>query len=155
MRARTLLIALGLVLATPGTALAPPPHVLICSVSATSVSFGVFRLGDIAQSTGEITILCFGNEGETVDVALSSGQSNDYGQRFMTHGRFRMLYNLYTDFLHLFVWGDGSRGTRIQRVRLRPSPVDVETLTVYGQIPRQTLTAAGDYLDQITVTVTY
>ncbi|MBB3047521.1 spore coat protein U-like protein [Litorivivens lipolytica] len=72
----------------------------------------------------------------------------------MSSGANSLNYNLYTDPTYLTVWGDGNGGTATV-----PGAIGVLLLpidhVVYGRIPAGQNSAAGNYSDTISVTVTY
>ena len=125
--------------------------VTTCTVSATTVAFGVVQFS-VVNSTGTVTINCNANDA-SITVALSTGGSASYAPRKMSSGANKLQYNLYKDSAHTLVWGNGTSGTvtntgsAIANVALK--------FTVYGQVPAQALPAPGSYTDSITVTVTY
>ncbi len=68
-----------------------------------------------------------------------------------------LAYNLYVDPARREIWGNGQGETRLPRGEFNFHAGQPQTaiLQIYGRIDRQTLPAAGKYLDVIVVTVTF
>lgn len=164
MTRRALLIAIlgpaSLFLA-PGRARAAcaPLSLCSCSVTATSVNFGIYNpLSSVANdSTGTVRVVC------TLTVALpgsftvdlSTGGSGSYAARKLRNGTSNLLYNLYTDTTHTQVWGNGTGGSvEVSRTFSGLLAID-RSLTIYGRIAAGQNVPAGTYNDTILVTVTY
>ncbi len=139
-----------------------------CTVSASGVAFGVYDQSSTIDddSTGTITVTCtnIGNGGGVTRlnyaVALSSGASGAYTQRFMTSGTPRLDYNLYIDPARSLVWGNGNNGTRVITGSMTVGPgvgngTRTDTYTVYGRVPAEQDAAVGSYTDAIVLTLTF
>lgn len=130
-----------------------------CTVSASGVGFGVYNpfSGSSLDSTGTVTVSCFGVLGGVFQVALSTGGSGTFSPRRMASGANTLSYNLYVDSSRTQIWGDGSGGTSIQSLNCILLCLGIpQNFTVYGRIPAsQTGTHSGTYGDTITVTVTF
>lgn len=130
-----------------------------CTVSASGVSFGAYNpfSGSSLDSTGTVTVSCFGLLGGVFQVALSTGGSGTFSPRRMASGANTLTYNLYVDSSRTQTWGDGSWGTSIRSVNCSLLCLGIpQNFTVYGRIPAsQTGTHSGTYGDTITVTVTF
>lgn len=130
-----------------------------CTVSASGVGFGAYNpfSGSSLDSTGTVTVSCFGLLGGVFQVALSTGGSGTYSPRRMASGANTLSYNLYVDSPRTQIWGDGSGGTLIQSLNCVLLCLGIpQNFTVYGRIPAsQTGTHSGTYGDTITVTVTF
>lgn len=139
-----------------------------CTVSASGVAFGVYdqfsAIND--DSTGSITVTCtnIGNGGGVtrIDyaVALSTGSSGSYAQRFMTSGAPRLNYNLYVDAGRSVVWGSGNGGTSLITGSMTVGPgvgngTRTDTHIVYGRVPARQDAAEGAYADAIVLTLTF
>jgi spore coat protein U-like protein len=124
-----------------------------CSVSTTSVSFGVYDVFSPVPlaSTGSLSIRCF-IAVPTVAVWLGRGGAPTNNPRQMSSGGNRLNYNLYLDAAHTAVWGD-------------PNPNHLDTgwilflfpysHTIYGLIPADQDVPAGAYTDAVTVTINF
>jgi spore coat protein U-like protein len=129
-----------------------------CSVSATEVGFGIYDpfSSSPADSTGTVTVTCFGLLGGIFEVSLSTGQSGTYSARTMASGGNSLNYNLYTNSSRTSIWGDGTGGTLLQSVNCVLVCLGIpNNLTVYGRIPARQDVPAGAYGDSITVTVNF
>ncbi len=134
-----------------------------CSVSATSVSFGVYDPFDSnpTDTSGTITVSCTGlvlSVLVSYDILLNKGiHASGFLPRQMASGVNTLDYNLYTDSARTIVWGDGTGGTSFVTDGYTLGLFTVHrNYTVYGRIPAgQTSVHTGDYSDTITVTVNY
>ncbi len=160
-------IAFGLAgLAVPGAVLAAAS----CLVSATPLNLGnydhLYIFGTSSQST--VTVSCQENAfiglGDTVNYSISfdAGGSGDINDRSMTQGTDDLHYNLYTNFVHTTVLGDGISGQTLEGTLIVPLCVlglGCATVSavrnVFGYIPPSQIVSAGSYSDTIIVTVTY
>jgi spore coat protein U-like protein len=162
MRTRDWLLS-ALVCLLPGLT-----HAASCTVTATSVAFGVYASpgGVQTDSSGTVTVTC------TPDfillacktpytVSLSQGGAASYAPRKLASGANTLNYNLYTNAARSTVWGDGSGGSSTVVGTVSTSILSLLCLsgsnnhTVYSRIPAAQSVAAGAYADTITVTVTY
>lgn len=132
-----------------------------CSVSATSVAFGVYDPISASpnDSTGTVTVSCSLISGLSLLVAYSIGLSTgggSYVTRQMNYLTDYMSYNLYTSGPRTTVWGDGSGGTQmIYDGYLLGVGGATTNYTVFGRIPARQNVRGGAYQDNIVVTVTY
>lgn len=134
-----------------------------CSVSTTSIAFGVYnplQAGPV-DSTGSVRMNCGGVAGLLIpySIELGGGSSGNAASRRMVSGSNVLAYALYSDSTRLTLWGSGSGGAAalqsgvlLDVLGLAPTQVH----TVHGRIAgHQTATVPGSYSDVITVTVTY
>jgi spore coat protein U-like protein len=137
-----------------------------CTVTAGGVAFGVYDQVATTpdDSTGTVTVTCVntGPANTTVNysVALSTGASGAYSQRYMTAGTPRLDYNLYRDAARTIVWGDGTGGSSLIAGTLTVGPgqgngTKSAAYTVYGRAPALQDAAPGTYADTIVVTLTF
>jgi spore coat protein U-like protein len=138
-----------------------------CTVTTPGLAFGnydVFAAG-ATNGTGTLSIKCSKVAGDpnnvniSYTISLATGSSGSYVQRQMKSGTNTLGYNLYTTTTHSVVWGNGTGSTSTVAGSMRltnASPSITNTHTVFGQIPPlQDVAVASNYLDNITVTVTY
>ena len=134
-----------------------------CTVSATSIAFGIYNplssSGDAAVGSWTVTCNAIGSGSATVagTLTLSTGYSGRYASRYMKSGTNTLLYNIYLTPSYAQIIGDGSAGTY--------APSDSGTVTagqvyqvtgnMYGFMPAAQDVAPGTYTDAIVVTVTY
>lgn len=149
------MISMMLMTALAGTANAAPPGT-ICSVSTTSIVFGVYDVFAPAplSSTGTITIACDNNANATVSISASA-VSGTFQPRQMrlASGADIMNYNLFTDATLATVWGDGTAGTATYAAK--PKKNVPLTVTIFGSIPPLQNLSAGTYADTLTVTIVW
>lgn len=132
-----------------------------CSVASDGATFGAYD--SLRQATvsgvGSITVTCRADaKGAEIsyEIALGTGQSQDFAQRRMTAGAAVMRYNVYRDASHTTVWGDGSGATAIVTDSYVAGPShERRSYPVYGLIPGGQNLAPGTYGDTLIVTVTY
>jgi spore coat protein U-like protein len=160
-------LALLCVLAMPALLLAGRVHAAAdCNVTAGGVAFGAYDplATTPDDSTGTVTVTCVntGPANTRVDfsVALSTGVSGAYSQRYMKSGTPRLNYNLYRDAARTIVWGNGSSGTSSIAGTLTVGPgagngTKSATYTVYGRAPALQDATPGAYSDSIVITLTY
>ncbi|HKV97431.1 MAG TPA: spore coat U domain-containing protein [Gammaproteobacteria bacterium] len=143
------LLACAVVLSVPATSRAAS-----CTVRATRVNFGNYNPLNAAplNRTGRITVRCSG--AGTVTVALSTGQSGSYNPRYMLSGATgdQLDYNLYTNAARNIIWGDGTGGTLTSSQPFNNNRV---RLNVYARVPAQQDIAPGNYIDNITATISF
>lgn len=129
-----------------------------CSVSASGVSFGTYDpfSSSPIDSTGTVTVTCFGVLGGVFDVSLSQGHSGTFSPRKMANGGYDLNYDLYTSSSRTVIWGDGTGGTAQQSVNCTLLCLGLPNVfTVYGRLTARQDVPAGSYSDIITVTVNY
>lgn len=133
-----------------------------CTVSADNVAFGNYSFLDSSprEITGNIQVSCslIGLFSILVgyEIILSSGNSGNHAARTMTSGANQLQYNLFTDPLHLNVWGDGNAGTlTVTDGYLLGLLTTVRNYPVYGMIPVGQNLSTGIYSDTIMITVNY
>lgn len=131
-----------------------------CSISITSINFGVYDVfaASPTDSVGTVTVSCTNTPPGGVRATISIGSSPNSGsfnpRRMKRSGGTDLLdYNLFTTSSRTTVWGDGTAGTSpvtTPRVRNgRPA-----TMNVYGRIPAGRDVSVGSYSDTLVVTVT-
>ncbi len=138
-----------------------------CTVSTPGVAFGGYDVYAAAPTlaNGTLTLRCSLGAGENGSTpvpykfSLSTGSSGSFAPRKMKSGANTLDYNLYTANTFGLVWGDGT-GTTVtisgSMTLDDANPSRTVTRTVFGRIPAlQDAAVASDYLDNVTVTVTY
>lgn len=137
-----------------------------CSVSVVGMNFGLYDPLDPmpSDSAGRIEVTCDylppgGATNVSYDVALSTGTSGSFLQRYMALGNERLPYNLYTDAARSLAWGNGSAGSQVVSGGMKVNPGAHSSLTnvhtVYGRIPAGVDAALGSFSDSIVVTLTF
>jgi spore coat protein U-like protein len=147
------------VLASLGLA-GPAYAATICTVTATTVSFGIYLpLSSVPDdSTGTISVDCRQGLGKiSYTIALSTGSSGTFAARTLRLGSDTLNYNFFTDAARTLVWGNGLNGsTIVSDSYVAPgSGANLRSYTVFGRVPARQNVRAGQYADSITVTVDY
>lgn len=133
-----------------------------CTVSATSLAFGVYSpsLGTPNDSAATITVTCSAVVQLLVayNIQISAGGSGNPAARRMSNGSGGLMnYQIYSDLLHTKVWGDGSGGTQTVSDGFLlgvVAPV-VNNYFAYGRIPAGQNVQVGSYSDATVVTISY
>lgn len=148
-------ISMMLMTALAGAANAAPPGT-ICSVSTTSIVFGVYDVFAPAPlgSTGSVTITCDKNAPVTISMSASAVSGMFVPRQMkLTTGADLMAYNIYTDATYAVVLGDGTAGTQTMSASAKKNtPL---SLTIFGSIPPLQNLSAGTYADTLTVTIVW
>lgn len=121
-----------------------------CSISAQSVSFGIYDVFDNAHldGVGNLSLTC--DAPTAYSISLSPG-SGAYSSRVMRNGIHALHYNLFADPARTSVWGDGSGGSTVVN-----GAVQISTHhPVYGRINARQNVFAGNYSDTLTVIVDF
>jgi spore coat protein U-like protein len=123
-----------------------------CTVTATNLAFGTVGIleGNV-DATSTITITCTPNTAYTLGLNEGTTAGSTVDARFMSNGAARLGFQLYSDSQHTQIWGItdgvntvGGTGTG-----------QASDYTVYGRIPSQATPATGNYITEITATITY
>jgi spore coat protein U-like protein len=125
-------------------------------VSTSSIGFGAYESGDSkpVDSTGSVVFECEEvGSSDMVAIEISRSRAGSFQPRAMTGPSPSFEYNLYLDAARTVVWGDGSAGTSVYRVR----PVSGRTVSVpiYGRIPPRQNVRAGRYSDVVIITLMF
>ena len=124
-----------------------------CWCSTTPLAFGNYNAvapTDLA-TTGTVHYWCDTVTTRTVYLSKGVAGSNT-PTRKMAFGANRLNYNLYMDAAHTRIWGDP---TPYSYMNNTPATWPDVTLTIYGLIPQGQDVAAGNYTDNITVTINF
>lgn len=118
--------------------------------NATDVVFGNFdNLNSDKTASAQISLQCPNRT--TWKVSLNQGKyALGNSQRRMSNGRDYINYELYSDSSLSRVWG-----TTLDSMVQANGTNKIQTINVYGKVPKQNFQSAGDYQDTITVTLTY
>jgi spore coat protein U-like protein len=138
-----------------------------CSASTPGLNFGNYNVftATATNGTGTLSVTCSldppsNNGNVSYSISLSTGSSNSFVQRQMLSSGNPLRYNLFTSNTYSVVWGDGTGSTSTvtgtMKLKKNTNPSQTNMQTVYGQIPALQDAAVGNnYLDNITVTVTF
>lgn len=123
-----------------------------CYVTSQNMTFGnVDSDGTIATTTGQIRTIC--SRGLQYTMNLSTGSSSDFQARTMKNTQEEsLIYNLYLDSNHTQIFGDGTNNTHNF-----PSVGNggVGGIDLHGKLVKNQFTRAGQYVDNLTVTLDY
>jgi spore coat protein U-like protein len=138
---------------------APAAHAAItsCTVTATSVAFGVYTPLQATglTSNGTIAVSCSGVTGTNpIFIQLSTGTSGNYSTRTLKSGANTLNYNLFANASNSAIWGNGT-GVSYEVETFIYNFAPTANLTVYGTVNSGQDPAPGSYVDSITVTVNY
>ena len=149
-------------LAAAALLVAERAHAETCTISASSMAFGVYDplAASPLDTTSTIQVTCtsVGNPKVKYDVSLDKGQAGSYNPRAMTDGSSQLNYNLYTNASRTTIWGDGKGGTAKVSAKYDLLPVgstQTDSYTVYGRVFAGQTVTVGAYLDTITATVKF
>lgn len=145
-------MVLALTLFAPAdTAGQPAPS---CTISTTSVSFGIYDVFATAplDSTGSVRYNC-NSRTRDILVTLGPGASGTFSLRTLQKVGENLGYNLYIDSARTQVWGDGSGGSQAH-ANANP-PNTTLTLTIYGRIPAGQDVSPGLYSDNVVAEINF
>lgn len=137
---RLFLIAAAVLVGNPSAA---------CSVSVSTIEFGIYRSKVDSTSTGSITVDC--SIGVAYEVQLLDGDGVYTSRHLKGDNGGELLYNLYTAPDYFQVWGDGIDGGSAKVTGIGTGHRQV--LTVYGLIPSGQQPAVGTYSDSVVIIV--
>ena len=120
-----------------------------CTLNVQSVVFGSYDAlsSQNVDSVGGVMVTC--DAFASYSVTLSPGRGT-FGARELQSASDVLYYNLYTDALRAFIWGDGAVGT----VLVNGSGT-TSSQVIYGRIPARQNVPAGVYTDVLTVTLLF
>lgn len=124
------------------------PAWAFCSVSTTSVMFGIYWGNAPLSTTGSVSVNCGPGSKIIPEVQLDKGKklAGGFAVRKMKSGSNKLVYNLYTDATHTTVWGDGTGVSVTQFGR---------NLTIYGYMPAAQTVPPATYSDTVLVTASW
>ena len=121
-----------------------------CSISASSIIFGVYDAATNSNSVGTVTVNC--SDGVIYDIRLNAGTAMGaiVTRRNMTGKSSDLLgYRLFSDASRTINWGDNS-GTG--EVTGTGTHID-QRFNIFAQIPRDQHVAPGSFNDKIIATL--
>ena len=134
---------------TPGKS---PEIAGACTIIVNNFAFGRYVSGQPTALNGSwgITVNCDGFQAITASVTPSAG-SGTYFLRSMNQvgGDDTLGYQLYTDWNHTTVWGDGTQ----QSAPVTGSGEGIVVLDVFGKVGASQNVRPGTYEESIVVTV--
>ena len=127
-----------------------------CTVSSTSINFGTYDFLSSLPVTGNGTLTLSCTKKSTVEIAIgTSSYSGSFIPRKMKHFSLAdtLDYNLYTSAAMIEVWGDGTNGTSSSSFNGISKKNTI--VNFYGKITPLQNVPAGNYSEQLVVTITY
>lgn len=123
-----------------------------CTVAVLPINFGTINSNSQNLQSTTLTATC--TKGTAFNVALSTGISNDFSNRYMalTDNSDQLKYNVYFDNLYNNILGDGTSNTAT--INDMGTGND-QTFTLFGKIPTGQFVSPGTYSDLISVTLSY
>lgn len=158
---RALLLATALAAAAALPAKAQLGTGTSCSVSAVPMQFAPYApfSGLPAESATTVTVTCSGlvNLLVSYEIRLGPGGSGSIAARTLGEegGDDALSYQIYSNSSRTMVWGDGVQGSAISGSLFLQLVATSRVHTVYGRIPESQLVNAGDYSDELVMTVIY
>ena len=127
-----------------------------CTITATDMDFGTYDTTSSSPNDAQSVINHSCTAGTSASIAISQGSLGDSGStdavpvRGMTNGAYTLAYSLSTEVGGLVEWGNTkAEGTAFL------SDGTSTNIDVYGRIAAGLAVYAGDYTDNLTVTVEY
>lgn len=123
-----------------------------CTVSVLPIDFGTIKSNSQNQQSTILTSTC--TKGTTFSIALSSGNSSDFSNRYMnlSDNSDQLKYNIYFDAFYNNIIGDGNNNT----VTINDTGTGSDqNYTLFGKIPTGQYVSPGNYSDLITATLSY
>lgn len=123
-----------------------------CYVSSQNMTFGTVESdGNVATTRGQIRTRC--SQGLIYTMKLSTGSSNDFQSRTMKNSFDESLvYNIYLDSNHTQIFGDGTNNTyNVPNV----GNGGVGGIDLHGKLIKNQFTRAGQYVDNLVVSLEY
>lgn len=126
----------------------------VCGVSATPLAFGNYSATNASptDATATVTALCTAGVSYTLAMDGGLGSGGTVNTRVLTNGLNTLNYTVYNNAGRTTIWGDGTNSTSTVSGTAGLLP---QNYTAYGRIAAGQQSAAGVYLDAITVTLTY
>ncbi|MDB5986023.1 MAG: pilus biosis protein [Nevskia sp.] len=128
-----------------------------CSISATDLAFGVadstLATAPINHNTN-LTVTCTTGTGYTLSLDAGSVGTSTIAARQMAGvtATNKVRYQLYTNSPGGTVWGDGTGGSGTVPGTGNGS---AQSITIYGQVPAQTIPPVDSYSSVETATITF
>jgi spore coat protein U-like protein len=163
MRNRILQIVFGCGLALAAWQPACAAVTFSCTVSASSLAFGVYPAYSASPvaTTGTFMVTCTATGTGSATVAgtlsLSTGSSGQFATRTMRAGTGVLDYNIYVTPAYGQIFGDGTAGTYqlSESGTITAGQVYQVGGSMYGLVPARQDVAPGSYVDTIVMTVVY
>jgi spore coat protein U-like protein len=130
------------------------PASATCRVeNVTPLTFGQYTSGSAmhVDSVGQLDVSCTAMT--QVRIHMGRGASGRLSPRAMRGARGTLAYGLFLDAAHTAAWGDGSEGT-VPFSTVVPAG-QVSRIPVFARIFGRQGVPAGQYVDQITVTIIF
>lgn len=125
--------------------------VTTCTVSTTNLAFGNYQFTANSDVTSTINVNC--TPGTQYQVGISSGNNSaNVATRAMDDGASNLLpYYLYRDASRTQNWGNTPGTDTVDQT----ANGSVQSITVYGRINLGEVAPAGNYNDEVTVTLSF
>ncbi len=126
----------------------------VCTVTAADIDFGdTASLATAINGTGSLQVSCTSGAGYTIAMDGGTTTGNIANRRMdkVGAGTGSIGYQLYRDLARTQIWGNGATGT----VQPGTGTGTIQTIPVFARVPSQATPAADDYLDVVTVTLSY
>ncbi|NOT98291.1 MAG: spore coat protein U domain-containing protein [Sideroxydans sp.] len=125
-----------------------------CTITTTPIGFGGYRSLSVfpLDATADVNINCDASLLYVIklDAGGNSGGTFSPRKMLLVGGGGVLNYNLYRDAARNEIWGDGINGSFIQSGT--GTSANIPWL-VYGRMPSRQNVGAGNYADNVTVTI--
>lgn len=128
-----------------------------CSISANPLAFGsansALATTAINQTTS-LSVTCTTGANYTLSLDKGSTTGSSVATRLLagsSGNAHTVQYQLYSDNSHSTIWGDSTGGSTVSGT----GTGSAQSITVYGQVPAQTIPTADTYTSTETATVAF
>ncbi|WP_394788047.1 spore coat protein U domain-containing protein [Rhodoferax sp.] len=147
--------------ATLALAVSLPCHAVLCTLLVTPMAFGIYSsiLPSNTDTTSTVTVSCIpGASSLTTSYTLTiagTGTGND-PVRSIPFSTSKLYYQIYKDAAYSTVWGN-TAGTGVSSSVTSISSITpgIQIHTVYARMQPLQAAAAGIYIGNLTITITY
>jgi spore coat protein U-like protein len=126
-----------------------------CSIVTLPLAFGNYDPTSATDLNGSTTATLTCTPGTAYKIGMDAGQGSGatVTTRKMTSGSNTLNYKLYRDSARTLNWGNTPGTDTLDGTSSLLTTVN--TINIYGTIPKSQAAGAGAYTDTVTVTVTY
>lgn len=121
-----------------------------CTIAGGTLDFGTYNSGQTTAQDAEGSVSFANCAAGTLQIGLDGGTAASVNNRRMSNGDSQLNYQLFRNSARTAIWGTGEQA--LQQVLLQP---DSGSIPVYGRIAAGQSVPAGNYVDTVTVTLTF
>jgi spore coat protein U-like protein len=119
-----------------------------CNMSYSALNGGLYNTFSYTPTQSSISVNVTCNKTSPVTLKISSGVSGTFSTRTLITGRSSLNYNLYMDSGRTVIFGDGTSGTSYYSGNNGSIPI-------FLNIPARQNVISGNYVDYLTMTLSY